>query len=199
MITPIPNLKCHILDSPTMQDWARCKEVTLGTIGKHAVTPVDSAWKARMIASEHSPIRELTVCVEFENIPYYVATHLVRHHVGCQPYQMSQRNDRQENYDREKAPQDAPVLLRMTMNFQSIIDISKVRLCNQADAKTHYAWVVFLAALGEHEPEITAACVPKCVYRNGLCSEPFPCTEGVPRSRLLTYRKFILSAKGKRC
>ena len=44
--------------------------------------------------SEHSPVRTQMFWVTLTNIPLFVSTHLLRHHVGSQPYQLTCRNDR---------------------------------------------------------------------------------------------------------
>lgn len=44
--------------------------------------------------SEHSPARTQMFWVTLENIPLFVSTHLLRHHVGSQPYQLTCRTDR---------------------------------------------------------------------------------------------------------
>ena len=45
--------------------------------------------------SEHSPARTQMFWVTLENIPLFVSTHLLRHHVGSQPYQLTCRTDRE--------------------------------------------------------------------------------------------------------
>lgn len=47
-----------------------------------------------MYKSEHSPVRTQVFWVELRNIPLFVSTHLLRHHVGSQPFQLSCRDDR---------------------------------------------------------------------------------------------------------
>lgn len=44
--------------------------------------------------SEHSPARTQMFWVTCENIPLFVSTHLLRHHVGSQPFALTHRNDR---------------------------------------------------------------------------------------------------------
>lgn len=189
------NVKVVILDAPTQEDWDMCKRITVGTMGyKNIKTSVDSEWKKKMLIAEHSPIRALTFLVEFQNLPSYVATHLVRHHVGTTPFIESQRNDRQEKYDRRKAPQDAPVLARFHMNIQAILNMSHARLCKQASIETQYAWWLFLDELEKIEPEVSHACVPKCIYRNGLCGEFHPCT-GLSKPKVSDYPEFFAMFK----
>lgn len=47
-----------------------------------------------MYKSEHSPVRTQLFWVEFNHIPLFVSTHLLRHHVGAIPYQLTCRDDR---------------------------------------------------------------------------------------------------------
>lgn len=47
-----------------------------------------------MYKSEHSPARSQMFWVVCENIPLFISTHLLRHHVGSQPYQLTCRDDR---------------------------------------------------------------------------------------------------------
>lgn len=47
-----------------------------------------------MYKSEHSPARTQLFWIECLDIPLFVATHLIRHHVGSQPFQLSKRDDR---------------------------------------------------------------------------------------------------------
>ena len=60
--------------------------------------------------------------------------------------------------------------MRLFLNAQEIIAISKVRLCSKAEAKTREIWRTVVEELRKTEPELAAACVPNCVYR-GFCPE----------------------------
>lgn len=44
--------------------------------------------------SEHSPVRTQLFWVKLENIPLFISTHLIRHHVGSIPFQLTCRDDR---------------------------------------------------------------------------------------------------------
>ena len=54
----------------------------------------------KMYAAEHSPIRTQLFSVKCYNIPLFVATHLVRHHVGSTPFEMTYRSDRNKKSKR---------------------------------------------------------------------------------------------------
>ena len=47
-----------------------------------------------MYKAEHSPARTQIFWVEFNDIPLASATHLIRHHVGSTPFQLTCRDDR---------------------------------------------------------------------------------------------------------
>lgn len=133
------------------------------------------AWKHKIIRAEHSPIRVMKFYVMVTDAPFYCIMHLVRHHVGSQPFVSSQRPDRSPSgTDRHSLPQDAPISALFEINAQSLIDISQERLCNQADKTTRRLWQMILDAIGEREPELRSYCVPKCVYR-GFCPEMHGC------------------------
>jgi hypothetical protein len=86
----------------------------------------------------------------------------------------SQRNDRQSRYDREEAPQKAPVDFYGDPNVQHTIDTWRKRLCRQASRETREYAEDFKKALHELEPEWSDVLVPNCVYRCG-CPEMNNC------------------------
>ena len=99
-------MKVTILEYPTNEDWIAVKQRALVTVGLKAKTPPTDEWKYKILKARHSPIRRLRFSVLFEDIPNWVAVHLVRH-IHAQPYVKSQRNDRQSNYDRTKETREA--------------------------------------------------------------------------------------------
>ena len=44
--------------------------------------------------SEHSPVRTQLFWISLKNIPLFISTHLIRHHVGSEPFQLTCRDDR---------------------------------------------------------------------------------------------------------
>lgn len=164
-----------ILRYPADADWARCYSLALATEGKEPGEKVPSdRWKHRILMAEHSPIRTLMWTVCMTDVPYWVAMHLVRHKYGVEWYVQSQRNDRQDKYDRNAARQDEPVTLTMDANAQALISISRKRLCNKAATETHEVWRKVCAALWTVSPELHGILVPDCIYR-GTCHEMYPC------------------------
>lgn len=126
--------------------------------------------------SEHSPIRDRLFTIDFIGIKYWVAMHLVRHHVGVTPYVSTQREDRRtcKITSRDDIPQGALVNMRMTVNAQSMIDVSRKRLCNKAHRETRTAWKKAVDALEVLDPMLMLHCVPNCIYK-GFCPEQQSC------------------------
>lgn len=132
------------------------------------------AWKRKMIKAEHSPLRCLMFNVDLYDIPYYVSVHLVRH-VHAQPFVSTSRPDIDGNMkDREEQKKTDLVNMRLFLNAQELINISKVRLCNKAELTTRNVWVEVTRELAKIEPILAEACVPSCVYR-GMCPEIKSC------------------------
>ena len=167
-------LKISLIDKPTEEDWLGVKRRALVTVGLNAKTPPTQEWKEKILKAEHSPIRYLRFGFYIENVPSWVATHLCRH-IHAQPYVRSQRNDRQSNYDRNKAPQDAPVNMIWDMNAEELITIAHKRLCYQASPETREVVKQMCDLVIKDYPEFKDLLVPLCIYRNGKCSEMFPC------------------------
>ena len=153
--------------------WNEIKNSALFTMGKHAINYPTSNWKRKILRAEHSPIRDGFIIVEVYDIPSFVIGHFVRHNKGFQPYVRSLRVDR-ATYD--KVPdRNTPNAMRFTGNFQSFINISRKRFCNQASPETREVWKAIIDKVREVEPELANSCVRECVYRNGLCPEMKPC------------------------
>lgn len=166
-------MKVTCIEYPTEQDWMACKERALVTIGKKAINPPDEKWKKVILKARHSPIRRLRFSFYIEGIPSWCATHLARH-VHAQPYIKSQRNDRQSEYDRDKAPQDAPVNMIYDVNGEELMVIANKRLCKQASAKTRKVVRMMCDEVAKTNPEFTEFLVPMCQYV-GECKEMNPC------------------------
>ena len=169
------DISVSILRYPTDDDWLRCKNLALNTIGKRDAKSVTSEWKTKILKAEHSPIRTLMFTIQMD-VPYYVSTHFVRHKYGVEHYVTSQRNDRQNNYDRNKARQDVIVSHIMDINAQALISMAHRRLCNQADNETQIVMAMIRNEVRKVAPEIADQMQAMCQYR-GMCYEIHPCYE----------------------
>lgn len=163
-----------LLRSPTEEDWKEVKRRALVTVGKTMVTPPDMAWKRSILRARHSPIRYLQFSFLLEGIPYWVSVHLVRH-VHAQPYVRSQRNDRQSNFDRTRAPQDAPVDMIWDLNAEELMVVANKRLCAQASPETREVVAGMCKLASGACPEIADFLTPMCEYHGGVCHELHGC------------------------
>lgn len=99
---------------------------------------------------------------------------LVRHKIGIEHYVQSQRNDRQTNYDRELAPQNAMVSHIIEVNAEQLMFMARRRLCGQADATTRFVMTHICIEVCKTNPEFKDFLKPMCEYRGG-CPEFKPC------------------------
>jgi thymidylate synthase ThyX len=172
-------MKVSILKKPREEEWLMVKKAAFRTIGKDTEKLPSIEWKRRMLKAQHSPIRMLEYTFLLEGIPSWVSVHLVRH-VHATPFVTTQRNDRmnrEEGYDRRKAPQDTPVDMIWFVNAEELITIAHKRLCMLASPETIKVVQDICKAVLRECPEWqeTGLLVPLCTYRNGLCDEFKPC------------------------
>ena len=164
------DFKVEIIKYPTDEDWMLCKLCTLNTRGKTSTKLPTDEWKKKLLLSEHSPIRTLNFCIKME-LPYYVSVHFCRHFMGVTHFVQSQRNDRQDNYDRTAAPQNSPVSHMMYINAQELMFMARRRLCSQADPFTRAVMTEIKNQVEALCPEFEGALEPMCSYRGGRCTE----------------------------
>ena len=167
-------MEITLINAPTEKEWMEVKQRALVTIGKKAVTPPTSEWKRKILTARHSPIRHLMYSFYIKDIPSFVSVHLCRH-VYAQPYVRSQRNDRQSDYDRNKAPQDTPVDMIWDVNAEELMVIANKRLCNQASPETRDVIRGICRLAIDNTPELEGLLVPMCEWMNNRCPEMYPC------------------------
>lgn len=197
-------------------DWIRVVNAARRTWGKDPIDhePSDK-FKRQILLAEHSPIRLLEYDFTIEDIRQWVTVHLCRHHIGCEKFVHSQRQDinsevevitkrlievldeegllRKGWRERDYMFQGESNEMDMTCNAQSFINISRKRLCvGCASFETRKAWQVVIDALRDVDPILAEKCVPDCVYR-GFCTEGKRCCGFVNtetyQKRLEEYRK----------
>lgn len=166
-----------VIKYPTDADWQWVKTCTLNTVGKTSTKAPTDEWKAKLIKSEHSPIRELWFGIKME-IPYWVSVHFVRHHIGVNHYVQTQRDDRtDDDTPRAEKPQGEMVSHIMSINAQELINMAHKRLCRQASKETREVMQAIVKEVIAKVPQMKDVLVPLCVYRGGRCTEFFPCKE----------------------
>lgn len=187
------NYKVEILKYPTESDLKWVRTCTLNTVGKKSTKSPTDEWLKRLVESEHSPIRELWFGIKM-TIPYWVAMHYRTHQIsdGSYPqfqldvrpdfkndYISTQRDDRLKNdTPRGKKPQDEMVSYIMSINAPALINMAHKRLCKQASKETREIMQEICRQVIEIAPYMKSVLVPLCAYRNGKCTEMFPCFKG---------------------
>ena len=159
----------QLIEHPTEKDWLEVKRRALVTIGRKPINPPDSQWKHDILKARHSPIRYLRYSF-FLVVPSWVSVHLCCH-VHAQPYVRSQRNDRQESYDRNSARQDTPVSMILDTNAEELMVIANKRLCQQASPETREVVREMCRLAEAATPELQGLLVPMCEFQGGVCHE----------------------------
>lgn len=163
-------------------DWIEVVNDCRATVGKVALGKEPSKeFKRKILISEHSPIRDISIKWIWDGIKSWVATHWVRHKWEC--FVKTQRTDR-TGVNRDKLPQDTLVTFTGDANTQALIDTQRKRLCYQASPETREHAEDLKVAIHEVEPEISDVQVPNCIYRCG-CPEMEQCG---------FFKKFIANA-----
>lgn len=166
-------MKIEILKYPTENDLLWVKQCTLNTVGKSTTKAPTEEWLVKLIEAEHSPMRELWFGIKME-IPYWVSVHFVRHHIGVNHYIQTQRTDR-TGVNRSEKPQGEIVSHIMSVNAQELVFMAHKRLCKQASEETQAVMREIVKKVVEVAPYMKSVLVPLCAYRNGKCTEMFPC------------------------
>lgn len=154
-------------------NWQDVKDSTLNTIGKTTGSYPTSEWKRKLILSEHSPIRRLKFYWRWKGLKYWVSVHFVRHKIGIEHWVTTQRTDR-TGISRDELPQGALVNHACEADGQTLINMSRKRLCNCAAKDTREAWQMVKDEVSVTEPELASCMVRECIYR-GFCPEMFGC------------------------
>ena len=152
-------------------DWLEIKSACMQTISKQAKTTPPDEWKRKLIISRHSSIRRGVISWKWDNIPFYVMGHFVRHHVGCTPYVATSREDR-TNIPREERKQTDSVSMQMDANIQALIDMAEKRLCTQSDKVTREYMEALKDEITKYDETIGWALAPSGIYKCG-CPEKF--------------------------
>lgn len=153
-------------------DWKKIKSACMTTISKEASPNEPSTeWRRKLLISRHSPIRRGVISWKWDNIPFYVMGHFVRHHVGCTPYVATSREDRTD-IPREERKQTDSVSMQMDANIQALIDMAEKRLCTQSDKVTREYMEALKDEITKYDETIGWAFAPSGIYKCG-CPEKF--------------------------
>jgi len=169
-------LEITLIKKPSEEELMLMKRCTWTTDGRSEVPNnlPSSGLLKKLLRARHSPIRVLTFAYLIQGVPYWVAMHLRTHkHMEC--FIQSQRNDRQDDYDREAARQDAPVSMIVYLNAEMLQVLANKRLCSKAADKTRSVVQEMCWLAVQAMPELTGLLVPSCERNGGQCFEPEPC------------------------
>lgn len=175
--------------------WSRALNAARRTIGKSPLEKEPSEdWKKMVLMAEHSPIKLVEYRISFKDLRQWVGVHLLRHEHTI-PMIHSQRVDRRDinelvegvmgiiGEDIKNSPdfnkrdylfQGEPNDQDFYVNAQTLINISRKRLCACASKETREAWVLVKEAIAEIDPTMASFMVANCVYR-GRCPEMQSC------------------------
>lgn len=143
--------------------------------GQTSKASLDKLYKA-----EHSPIRTQLFWIELVGIPTFVSVHFVRHKIGVEHFVKSMRDDLYiDPDDYSKVDRNTPLHHGMFINAQSLIQLSRKRLC----LKSHHVTGGWMQRIRKQvrkvDEDLYRYMVPECVYRNGYCPEMTECDPGL--------------------
>lgn len=184
-------MKKPIVEVERETSWKRALNSARRTIGKKPLDKEPSEeWKAMVTMAEHAPIKLVEYRISFTDLRQWVGVHLLRHEHTI-PMIHSQRVDRRDidsmvadvmniiSEDVKKSEdfnkrdylfQGEPNDQDFYVNAQTLINISRKRLCACASPETRYAWNLVKNAIAEIDPTMAHFMVKNCVYR-GRCPE----------------------------
>lgn len=155
--------------------WKRALNAARRTVGKEPVDKEPSdAWKLKCLLAEHSQIKLVEYLISFKDLRQWVGVHLIRHE-HLLPFIHTQRADRRKlDIPRDELPQGTPNDQDFVANAQTLINISRKRLCCKASKETQEAWRKVKSELNSVDPVMASVMVRNCVYR-GFCPEIDSC------------------------
>ena len=166
-----------MLDCKVVQDttWNRALNEARRTVGKEPIAKEPSSkWKLKSLIAEHSQIKLVEYTIMFRDLRQWVGVHLLRH-LFVLPFIHSQREDRRKlDVPRDELPQGSLNDQDFVVNAQTLINMSRKRLCKCASKETQEAWSLAKDKIKEIDPEMASVMVPNCIYR-GFCPEVKSC------------------------
>lgn len=174
-----------LVDIELLTDWQLIADMAAFTQGMKSFE-INEQFLRDAIISRHSIIRAAIFRITVFGIPYFSHVHFVRHSVGHDHFVRSQRPDSMNpvGYNRETAPQNAPVDWSDIINMEALFTMMGRRLCKQADPVTRSVaqeikWSflnhrdAFMNLVGEY-------CLPLCEWMGGYCPETFRSCQKYP-------------------
>ena len=166
-----------VIDKWMDGSWLRVLNLARSTVNKpdqDASKEVTRKFRRAILLAEHSPIRVLGFGVKLR-LKSWISVHFVRHKIGVEHFVTTQRDDR-TGVSRDDKPQSASVEHSMDLNPQSLITVSRKRLCFNAHPETRREWLGVKQSVATLDEDVAVVMVPECIYR-GFCPEMTKCNE----------------------
>lgn len=184
-------ISVEVLKYPTSIDWAWVRFLAQNTMGKiyeeNEAKEPSIETKKKYLKADHSPVRYLQFIIRM-NIPYCDSVCFCRHKTGVEHYVQSQRNDRQEKYDRYQEPQGHMVSHVMVVNASELMFIARKRLCHVASKNCQKIMGMIRKAVLATNPEFEDVLVPQCEYLHE-CTEFKSCGYWAARKEALEKKE----------
>jgi hypothetical protein len=146
--------------------------------------------RAKLLQCEHSPVRMIKFWIELLDIPVFASTHIVRHFIGNVHFAQTKRDDRGGEGD-SIVTRLTPTNHGIDTNAQSLINMSRKRLCYNSHRTTVMIWWKVKQEMKKVCKDTSDYMVPECVYR-GFCPELKQCKPGV-KNVLKAYKDSPIS------
>ena len=166
-------MRVEVLHNPDYREWLGVKRRALVTVGKlpNPDKTISLEWQVKMLRCRHSPIRWLRFSFLLIDIPYWLSTELCRHHVGCEKYVRSQRDDRNnDSIPRSEKPQGSLVNMILDINADALMTLMNKRLCGCATKEMQELMLMIRKEVIWCNPEFKDFLVPMCLYLRN-CNE----------------------------
>lgn len=131
------------------------------TTGKESHMSLDFAY-----GSLHSPARTQMFSIEMNGIYNFVAKHFRTHSLGIVSFELTHREDRGKN---KKGDRWDLTNYGLFLNAESLINLSRKRLCYQAHAETRKVMLAIRDEVSKVDHNLALYMVPECVSRGGIC------------------------------
>ena len=127
---------------------------------------------------EHSPIRTQIFSVKMWNIPNFASVHFRTHKIGAQQFDEDEHFVKSNREDRPGYSGDngrwQPVNHMMLLNAQSLISMSRRRLCTKAHPVVVRLMNAIKMEMKREDVQLSLRMLPDCLYRN-KCEERPSC------------------------
>ena len=170
-------------------NWNEAVNSARTTVRKKYITKDPSyEFKKKLVIAEHSPLRTIIYRLYDDTCDRRVALHLIRHINGTIPFLGTTRDDIVGENNKNG------ITFTFYFNFQSLINMSKERLCFRAASYTRNYMLEIIEHIKELDGDLlTNVLVPKCIYR-GFCPESNCCgfvnTDNY-KIQYATYMKYV--------